>query len=278
MDVETLLTPTALGDDRFSGPPADLGDWRTFGGLLAAQAMMAAAATVGDRPCHSLHLLFAGAGKEGEGVDIAVDRVRDGARFAQRRIEVGQGDRRLVTALASFHAGDDGPEHQVAMPAVADPETLEDQRGIRLRNAAARGVEARRYVAEELLDARPTGQMVDRTRGVEGRRQLWFRARRALSGKPILHQALIAFASDMGLVSTGMLAHNELGGGAPLDAASLDHAIWFHKPARADDWLLHAERAPVAAGGRGLSLGEIFDRSGRLIASVAQETLLRRKR
>lgn len=270
------LTAAPLGDDRFTAPPGEGDERRTYGGLIVGQALAAAAATADGVACHSLHLLFAGAGDGAQPVAIAVDRLRDGRAFAARGVRVEQDGKLLANATLSFHRGDEGPQHQLAMPAAPGPESLEDQREIRRRNAEARGKTPRRSVAERLIDARPIELPLNQIEGgVEARRQLWFRSRAPLGDDVAAHQALIAFASDMGLVHLGMAAHNASGDGGQLDAASLDHSVWFHRPARADDWLLYDQRAPVAHGGRGLTFGTIFTRDGALVASVAQEVLIR---
>lgn len=275
MSVAQLM-PAPLGGDRFESPPGDGDERRTYGGLIVGQALAAAAATVDEVACHSLHLLFAGAGDGARPVTIGVDRLRDGRAFAARGVRVEQDGKLLASATLSFHRGDAGPQHQAAMPAAPDPESLEDQREIRRRNAEARGKAPRRSVAEGLIDARPVELPFDPDGdGIEPRRQLWFRSRVPLGDDAGAHQAVIAFASDMGLVHLGMAAHNASGAGGQLDAASLDHAVWFHRPARADEWLLFAQRAPVAHGGRGLTFGTIFTRDGALVASVAQEVLIR---
>ncbi|ALC10480.1 acyl-CoA thioesterase [Sphingopyxis sp. 113P3] len=270
------LQSEPLGGDRFESPAGGGDERRTFGGLLIAQTLVAAAATVEGRPCHSLHLLFTGAGDGARPVTLAVERLRDGRAFAARGVRAEQDAKLLASATLSFHDGDEGPRHQPAMGDVSDPETLEDQRETRRRNAEARGRPARRSVAEELVDARPAESLPVQG-GQEVRRHLWFRSRKPLGDDPISHQALIAFASDMGLVHLQLLANNAAGGG-PLDSASLDHAIWFHRPARADDWLLHVQHAPVAHSGRGLTLGCIYTQGGTLVASVAQEVLIREPR
>jgi acyl-CoA thioesterase-2 len=191
-------------------------------------------------------------------------------------VQVRQEDKLVFSAALSFHDGDPGPEHQLGMPDVPPPEEVEDQRERRRLNAEERGTAVRVFSAEQVIDARPVEFPVSQEGGgIEGRRCLWFRSRDPLPDDPAVHQAAIAYASDMGLVHVGIRPHLELGGGEPLNTASLDHAIWFHRPARADEWLLHVERSPIAANGRGLSFGSIFTRDGQLVASVAQEILVR---
>jgi len=261
-----------VGNDRFEAPPGGGDEQRTFGGLVVAQVLAAASATAADRPCHSLHLLFAGPGDNRRPISLMVDRLRDGRSFSARHVRAEQGGKLLATATLSFSDANAGPHWQMAMPDVPEPESIEDQRETRQRKAAARGRQILRNVAEELIDARP----FELPFGDNGEpcRLLWFKSRAALGPDLMTHQQLIAFASDMGLVHIHLAAHNAQGGGA-LDSASLDHAIWFHRPARADEWLLHVQRAPVAHAGRGLSHGVIFNRNGDHVASIAQEVLIR---
>lgn len=277
MTFDELFGVQAEGDDRWSAAAAPATDERRlFGGLLLGQAIVAASA--GTRRCHALHALFVGPGATGVGFEIAVARVRDGGSFATRQVEIRQRERLLLVGLSSHHDGDEGPEHQVAMPELPPPEALEDGRVARLRGAEARGSTPRRYLSEEMLDARPVEMDPEREPGIEGRRAVWFRPRAPIRGERAVHQAAIAFASDMGLVHVGLQAHHRLGDGTPLQAASLDHSIRFHRDAAADDWMLHVQRAPVMANGRGLSHASVFSRDGRLVASVSQEFLARRKR
>ncbi len=254
-------------------PPTD--ETRPFGGLLLGQAIVAASAFT--RRCHALHALFIGQGVSQLPFDVSVDRTRDGGSFTTRRVEISQRGRLLLAAYSSHHDGDAGPEHQAAMPVLPGPESLEDQRVTRAARAEQRGKPAPRILAEAMLDARPV-ELPPGSDGVEGRRAVWFRPRQAIRGGPDIHQAVIAFASDMGLVRVGLQVHNTRGDGGPLQVASLDHAIWFHGDARADDWMLHVQRSPVAAHGRGLSQASIFTRNGKLVASAAQEFLARRRR
>ena len=277
MTFEELFALSPAGADRWTapGPPAT-DEPRLFGGLLLGHAVMAA--SIGAARCHALHALFIGVGEKREPLDLAVTRVREGRSYTARQVELRQRDRLLLTGFSSHHAGDEGPEHQVAMPDVPQPEALEDQQLTRIRRAEAGGRPALRYLAEEMLDARPVETPLDRGHGVEGRRAVWFRPRRPVGGAGALHQAVIAFASDVGMVHVGLQAHNVVGDRGPLQATSLDHAIWFHREAPADDWMLHVQRAPVTSEGRGLSHAAIFSRDGRLVASAAQEFMARRRR
>ena len=279
MRVKTLaevLTLEEAGPSRFTAGTPFGEERRIFGGQLIAQSLVAAAHTVGKTHCNSLHAYFVSAGDLTRPLDFEVAHVRDGRSFDAREVRVRQQERLVFSASLSFHDGDPGPEHQIGMPDVPPPEELEDQRERRRRNADERGVAMRVFSAEQMIDARAVELPVTRPEGgIEGRRCLWFRSRAPLAEDPTMHQAAIAYASDMGLLHVGLRPHLELGNGEPLDTASLDHAIWFHRFARADDWLLHVERSPIGSCGRGLSFGSIFARDGTLVASVAQEILIR---
>ena len=251
-------------------PPTD--EPRLFGGVLIAQAIVAA--SHGTKACHALHAFFVGVGETPTPFEVAVERTRDGRSFATRRVEIRQDGRLLLAGHTSHSDGDDGPDHQFAMPDLPPPETLEDQRATRTRNAEARGGKTRRYLAEEMLDFRPI-ELPPGAPGSSGPvRAIWFRPRTPIEGGPAMHRAAIGFASDLALVHAGLLAHRRAGGGQ-LQAASLDHSLWFHREASANDWMLHVQRSPSAARGRGLARAEIYSRDGTLVASVAQEFLAR---
>ena len=269
-----LLTPENLCEDSFVFPGV-FDERRTFGGLLVAQALVGASSSVRERPAHSLHLLFLAPGASQQQTTVKVERLRDGQRFSARQVRLWQSAKILASGLVSFHQGDEGPSHQVQMPDTPNPDELEDQREVRRRNAELLGKPKRYFIAEELLDSRSVDLPLDRTLGVEGQRFHWFKTRQMLSDSPILHQAMIAFASDMGLVHVGLRVHRESSDSRRIDTASLDHAIWFHQPARADDWLLQVQRSSVTGNGRGWSRGYIFSRSGALVATVAQEFMAR---
>ncbi len=255
--------------------PPQTDEARLFGGLLLGHALTAACAAEAGR-CHALHAHFVGAGSKAAPLDVAVERTRDGRRYAARSLQLRQQDRLLLIATTSHHGGDDGPEHQADMPDVPPPEALEDQQRVRHERAAALGRPRRSYLAEVMLDARAVEMPIAREHGIEGRRAVWFRPRQPIRGGEALHQAAVAFASDLGLVHVGLQVHNVLGDRGALQATSLNHAIWFHREAAGDDWLLQVQRCPVAAHGRGLSHASIFTRDGRLVASAAQEFLARR--
>ena len=267
------LVPVGAG---FVAPGAPLTDeQRLFGGLLIGQAIVAASSLT--RQCHALHAFFVGVGVMQAPFDIAVQRIRDGGSFATRQVDIRQGERLLLSALTSHHDGDDGPQHQSVMPDLPTPEGLLQQTIIRARHAEAQGTTGKHYLPDELLDARPIELPPTEPGSEQPARAVWFRPHAPFADRPELHRAVIGFASDMGLVHVGLLNHRRTGGG-PLQAASLDHSIWFHRDASAADWMLLVQRAPNAAHGRGLSRAQVFSRDGTLVASVAQEFLARTQR
>ncbi len=273
MHFHDLLDLTRTTDINWTAPGVPRTDEpRLFGGVLIAQAILAASA--GAPACHALHAFFIGVGEKEQPFDIAVTRTRDGRSFATRQFEITQAERLLLAGYSSHHDGDAGPAHQADMPDVPPPEGLEDQHVSRTQRAAATGRPARNYLLDLMLEVRPVELP---QAGGQSERALWFRPRTPFRGDAAMHRAVIGFASDVGLVHVGLLQHgrNE---NAAIQAASLDHSIWFHGDAAADDWLLHVQRSPVARGGRGLSLGSVFSRDGRLVASVAQEFLSRTRK
>jgi acyl-CoA thioesterase-2 len=273
-------------DELFELKPAGAGQWiapgapqtderRLFGGLLIGQAIVSASKET--RRCHALHAFFIGVGGMQEPFEIDVEPTRDGGSFATRRVEIRHRQKLLLAAYSSHHDGDSGPDNQVAMPRMPAPEDLEDQRITRGRRAEGRSEPARRYLAEDLLDARPVELPPLPPGSDQPGRAIWFRPRQPIRGGVEMHQAAIGFASDLGLVHVGLLAHFRASR-FPVQSASLDHSIWFHREASANDWMLHVQSARVAAVGRGLSQSAIYTRDGRLVASASQEFLARRQR
>ena len=272
-------------DDLFALQPAGIGRWIApaaphtdercvFGGLVIGQAIVAASSQT--RRCHAIHAFFIGMGTKGEPFEIAVERTRDGGSFSTRRIEVHQGERLLLAAYSSHHDGNDGPEHDIAMPDAPPPEELEEFSTVRARLPEQMGRPTRRYLADEVLDMRPVPPLPERGGGTEAMQAIWFRARAPIRGDRSVHQAAIGFASDVGPVYVGLQNHARSQDG-PMQTASLDHSLWFHRDASAEEWMLHVLHSPIACNGRGLSHGAIFTRNGELVASVAQEFLARRQ-
>lgn len=253
---------------------------RVFGGQVLAQALVAATRTAPpDRFCHSLHAYFLRAGDPAASILYEVDRSRDGGSFSVRRVVAIQHGEQIFVLAASFQKAEDGFTHQAVMPDVPPPESLAD--GLSEGDATllkglwrSRPFEFRPVLPRGLGD-RPARPALD---------HIWFRASEPLAPEPLapqplesplpLHQAFLAFASDMSLLDTALLPHGK-GIFSNVQVASLDHAMWFHRPFRADDWLLYSQDSPAAFGARGFSRGLIFARDGTLVASVAQEGLIR---
>ncbi|OPF70841.1 acyl-CoA thioesterase II [Streptomyces antioxidans] len=258
---------------------------RVFGGQVAAQALVAAGRTVpADRSAHSLHAYFLRPGDPGAPIVYTVDRIRDGHSFTTRRVVAVQHGQPIFHLSASFQLHEDGLEHQEPMPDVPDPLSLPTAEELLPRYehlflgpaVTERMLQARAAVDLRYVDEPPFGS-VGQPR--EPKSQVWFRTNGKLDGAadhPLLHVCLATYVSDMTLLDSILLAHGR-GGWAVGDivGASLDHAMWFHRPFRVDDWLLYDQESPSASGGRGLAKGRIFTADGRLAVSVIQEGVMR---
>lgn len=276
-DLVDLMQLEVLGDDRFRAQSEDLGTPAVFGGQVLGQSLMAASRTVdADRPVHSMHAYFLLPGEHAP-IDYAVDRVRDGRSFTTRHVVARQGDRIIFEMSASFQTLDPGVEHQLPMPAVAGPEGVKSdlQRRIdlgdrlperaRIKGVQPHGIEFRSVEADDLLA--PARR--------EAERSIWMRTVAPLPDDPLMHRALLAYASDHGLLGAALLPHGLSYMQPGVRMASLDHAMWFHRDFRLDDWLLYRLDSPSASGARGLARGSIYTRDGRLVASTAQEGMVR---
>jgi len=276
-DMIDHLTLEPLGEDRFRGESRSLGGKSVFGGQVLGQALLAAAGTVEGRPAHSLHAYFLLAGDPQAPIVYEVERIRDGRSFATRRVVAVQHGRAIFNMAASFHVAEDGLEHQAPMPAVPGPEGLLSTTDL-YRQVAERLPERRReiLVAERPIELRPVepGDPLSPDRRPP-QRQVWLRAAGSLPDDPALHGALLAYASDFTLLGTAFFPHGLSILQPGVQALSLDHAMWFHRPFRMDDWLLYVTDSPNAGAGRGFGRGSLFTRDGRLIASVAQEGVIR---
>lgn len=260
----------------FSPPEQRL---RVFGGQVAAQSLIAAGRTVADgrgaeRPVHSLHAYFLRPGDPKIPILYQVDRIRDGGSFTTRRVAAVQQGEPIFHLSASFHVPESGVSHQELMPSVPDPETLPTWQEAMAPYAMAVG-ESMDH--QRPIDVRHVGEPM-RTSPVETAprpptHRMWLRADGRLPDDPLLHACMVAYASDMTLLDTVMLPHGLIW--TQGTQVSLDHAMWFHRPFRADEWLLYDQHSPTASGARGLATGTIFTRDGRLAVSVVQEGLLR---
>jgi acyl-CoA thioesterase II len=253
---------------------------RVFGGQVAGQALVAAGRTVPpERPVHSLHAYFIRPGDPSVPLVYLVERVRDGRSFTTRRVTVVQHGKTIFTLSASFQQPEAGGfEHFVPMPHVPAPDEVEPT-SARLRRLF--GPAAEDYARDSPIEMRHVGPLsaeVERDPSLASPENLvWLKADGELPDDPLLHVCLMTYASDMTLLDTVLLTHGVSWSDGLIAGASLDHAMWFHRPFRADQWLLYAQDSPSATGGRGLARGEVYTQSGELVVSVVQEGLLRRR-
>jgi acyl-CoA thioesterase-2 len=268
----------------FRGESTDLGGRRVFGGQVIGQGLVAAERTVegevAGRTPHSLHAYFLLPGDVAAPIVYEVDRLRDGRSFSARRVQAIQHGRPILSMIASFQVAEPGLEHAAPMPDVPPPEALTpsaEQREAWLAEAAPVhprvAAALRRPTAIELRAVEPQSPL--RPRPGEPRQAYWFRAVDRIPDEPWLHRCMLAYASDFTLIGAALRPHGRSWYQQGMMVASLDHALWFHRPARIDEWLLYAQESPSAQAARGLARGLVFDRAGRLVASVAQEGLMR---
>ena len=272
----SLLDLAKTGDNRFEGLSPAEPVQRVFGGQVLAQALVAASRTVGSgRLCHSLHAYFLRPGDPAVPIAYDVERSRDGASFSARRVVASQKGPPIFTLASSFQRAEPGFEHQAQMPLVPPPESLEDDQAVLLRDsqlpppmrgwvARERPFETRSVLGRGLGD-RPARAALD---------HIWLKTRGPVPGDPAMHRALLAYVSDMSLLDTALLPHGK-SIFSDVQVASLDHAMWFHRDFRVDDWLLYVQDSPSASGAPGFNRGSINTRDGILAASVAQEGLIR---
>ncbi|NLU73254.1 acyl-CoA thioesterase II [Streptomyces sp. HNM0575] len=253
---------------------------RVFGGQVAGQALVAAGRTTdGQRPVHSLHAYFLRPGVPGVPIVYQVERVRDGRSFTTRRVVAVQQGRTIFNLTASFHQPETGIDHQVPMPDVPGPEGL-PKLGEEIRDRLGELPETLERMERRMaFDIRYVERLrwdSGELRDVEPRSGVWMRAIGSLGDDPLVHTCALTYASDMTLLDAVRIPVEPLWGPRGFDMASLDHAMWFHRPFRADEWFLYQQESPIATGGRGLARGQIFDRDGQLIVSVMQEGLFRK--
>ncbi len=279
-DLLAILDLERIDPDLFRGGSLDFGP-RVFGGQVIAQSVAAAVRTVPpERTIHSLHAYFLLPGDPMRPILFEVDRIRDGGSFTTRRVTARQEGRAIFTLAGSFQLEEEGYAHQVEMPEVPMPEDLPSEAEFAAM-VAERGSEAvKRYWARPRpLVLRPVdpGQYLGR-RGAMTRTALWVRTAAPLPADPALHRIVLAYLSDMTLLDTALAVHGRSVFDRDLQVASLDHAMWFHRPPKVDDWVLYAQDSPSTSGARGFTRGLLFARDGTLLASVAQEGLMRRRR
>ncbi|MGG7568026.1 acyl-CoA thioesterase [Rhodovulum sp. DZ06] len=273
-----ILEVEQIEQDYFRGAHAPGGKGRAFGGLVVAQALMAATGTVDEaRHAHSLHAYFMRPGDAAAPVLYRVERDRDGKSFDTRRVIAIQNGRPILNLAASFHAPEPGLSHQTEMPDVPDPEGLPTDADLareHYEELPERYLQFFRW--NRPVEIRPVMTRPPyKTDDLRPINRFWFRAKGEFPGDARLHRAALAFASDMGLLGAAMMPHAKHFAAPEMQVASLDHALWLHADFRADDWLLYDIDSPWAGGARGFTRGRIFSRDGRLVADAAQEGLVR---
>jgi len=273
-----LLDLEQLEVDLFRGRTADTERQRVFGGQVAAQALMAAYRTVdAARVVHSLHAYFLRPGDGSRPIVFSVDRARDGRSFSTRRVVAVQRGRPIFNMTASFHLERAGLEHQDPMPDAPDPETLVPDLLREPDEGDAWTYFRPWYEDFRALDVRHVADSPMRALSAPGEAvhaQVWLRTAEPLADDPVEQACVLTYASDLTLIWSTVASHAAFGDLLRGRIASLDHAIWFHRPFRVDDWLLYDQASPSASGARGFATGRLFDRTGRLVASVAQEGLI----
>jgi acyl-CoA thioesterase-2 len=283
VDFLKLLELTPAGADRWIGYSPDNGWPRVFGGQVVAQALSAAQRTVEARGVHSLHAYFILGGDPHEPIQYDVERVRDGRSFTTRRVVASQRREAIFIMSASFHIEEEGLDHELAAPERPEPEDAPDPRAFlapadeaalrqfeafiaRVAPIEVRPLDLKRYLPLRPGEARPARQMQ------------WMRIDADLPDDAALHAVGLAYISDLTLLDSALARHGHSIAGGKFQLASLDHTVWFHRPAKVDEWLLYVQDSPTAQGGRGLSRGMLYDRAGHLVANVAQEGLIRPRR
>jgi acyl-CoA thioesterase II len=274
-----LLALEPLEVNIYRGANRDLGSGRVFGGQVFAQALVAARRTVDDnREAHSAHGYFILPGDLEAPIVYFVDRLRDGNSFTTRRVTAIQHGRAIFNLSASFHVAEPGLSHQTHdWPTVPQPESLTPELELIRRRAGTIPEELRDVLTQDRpIDFRPVAPIdAFAPEPREPVRHTWFKAVGTLPDDPIIHQAVLSYASDHGLITTALHPHGVSFRTPGMQLASLDHSVWLHRPFRADEWLLYTMDSPIASGARGFTRGAIYSRDGTLVASVAQEGLMR---
>jgi acyl-CoA thioesterase-2 len=276
-DLIALLELERIEDNIFRGDSRDIGSAQVFGGQVLGQALSAAQHTVEDRVAHSLHAYFLRRGDMTKPIIYEVDRARDGGSFSTRRVVAIQHGRPIFNLAASFQTPEEGMEHQADMPDVPGPDGLKDLFDVPAEALEKVPMKMRRFLtAQRPFEFRPV-ERISFTEPVNlpPVKHCWIRAVDKLPDDPALHQNLLAYVSDYELLGSSVLPHGLNFVSGRVIMASLDHALWFHRTCRADRWLLYAIESPNAAGARGYARGQLFTEDGMLVASTAQEGLIR---
>jgi acyl-CoA thioesterase-2 len=276
----SILDLEPLEENLFRGRSPQQGWQRVYGGQVLGQALVAAVRTVpADRVAHSLHAYFLLAGDPSRPIVYNVERVRDGRSFTTRRVTAIQHGRAMFVMSASFHVAEPGLDHQNTMPKMPQPEDLPSEQQLTAKLLAHLPENMKSYWERERpIEMRPVdvSRYFARQKGAP-EQAIWMRASGRLPDAFPLHQCVLAYASDFTLLDTALIAHGKLMFDKDMQLASLDHALWFHRPFRADEWLLYAQDSPSGHGARGFCRGNVFTRDGVLIASVCQEGLMRQR-
>lgn len=276
-DLIALLDLEPIEKNIFRGQSRDIGTPQVFGGQVLGQALAAASRTVEGRTVHSLHAYFLKRGDVQAPIIYEVDRARDGGSFSNRRVVAIQHGEQIFNMAASFQTAESGLEHQVAMPSVPKPDSLKELETLAREFSGELPARMQRFLRwERPFHVRPVDpqQFLFRD-SLAPVKQLWIKTAEGISAESFLHQALLAYISDYELIGTATLPHGVHATRDGLQMASLDHAMWFHRPVRVDEWLLFALDSPAASGGRGLARGYVFTEDGKLVATLAQEGLIR---
>jgi acyl-CoA thioesterase-2 len=275
--LKSILDLEPLEKNLFRGQSPMVGWKRVYGGLVIAQALVAAQRTVEVRRPHSLHGYFLLAGDPTIPILYEVERIRDGRSFTTRRVVAVQRGEAIFAMSASFHAEEPGHHHQAQMPNVPMPEDLPSEAELKARYLGDLSpTRASYWKRERPIEIRPCDPELYFKRSEPAPvHHLWFRTTGVLPPEPHWHEAVLAYASDMSLLDSAMVAHAKSVADADIMSASLDHALWFHAPFRADDWLLYTLTSPWSGNARGLGQGLVFSRDGRLVATATQEGLVR---
>jgi acyl-CoA thioesterase-2 len=279
-DLLSILDLEQLEVNLFRGRSPQNGWQRVFGGQVIGQALTAATRTVVGVPPHSLHAYFLLAGDPKVPIIYEVDRIRDGKSFTTRRVVAIQHGHAIFSMSASFHADEPGLDHQMKMPDVPRPDSLPSDAEIKEKVLPQLPEAVRRYYERPRpIDLRPVefGRYTG-AGAADGRFNIWIRATERLPDDPSIHRCVLAYASDFALLDAALVPHQRSVFEREMMAASLDHALWFHRPFRADEWLLYAQDSPNLHGARGFARGLVYAQDGTLVASVAQEGLLRERR
>jgi acyl-CoA thioesterase-2 len=277
LDLVKVLTLERLELNLFRGESRDIGSPQVFGGQVLGQALAAASATVENRLVHSLHAYFMRRGDCNSPIVYEVDRARDGNHFSTRRVVAIQHGEQIFNLSASFQSEEGGIDHQQAIPAVPPPEDLPNAAHYASMLPADIPERLRRMLAgRRPFEFRPVlAPMYYLGQAESPPKNVWFRAIDRLPEDAVLNRCLLAYVSDFNLIDTAMMQHGISLLTAKLAIASIDHAMWFHREARVDEWLLYSTDSPSASGARGFTRGSIFARDGRLVASTCQEGLIR---